>query len=92
MLALRQLVLTLINIYIYILVVSVVMSWLVAFDVINLRNRFVHMIYDTVNRLIDPTLRPIRRILPTMGGLDLSPLIVFVLLIFLKNLIYEYWT
>ena len=89
--ALLTLLLTVIDIYTYILIVSVVMSWLVAFDVINLRNRFVRMIYDTVNKLIDPVLKPIRRILPSMGGLDLSPLIVFILLIFIKNLLIEYW-
>ena len=85
------LLLQIINIYIYILVVWVVMSWLVGFDVINLRNRFVRMIYDVLNRLTDPVMKPIRRILPNLGGLDLSPLIVFILLMFLQRLLLEYW-
>jgi YggT family protein len=85
------LLLQIINIYIYILVVWVVLSWLVAFDVINLRNRFVRMIHDVLNRLTDPVMRPIRRILPNLGGLDLSPLIVFFLLMFIQRLLLEYW-
>ena len=89
--SLLWLILQIINIYIYILVVWVVMSWLVAFDVINLRNRFVRMVHDVLNRLTDPVMRPIRRILPNLGGLDLSPLIVFVLLMFIQRLLLEYW-
>ena len=89
--SLLWLILQIINIYIYVLIVWVVVSWLVAFDVINLRNNFVRMIYDVLNRLTDPVMRPIRRILPNLGGLDLSPLIVFVLLMFIQRLLLEYW-
>jgi YggT family protein len=80
-----------IDIYVYVLIVAVVLSWLVAFDVINLRNRFVRMIYDVTNALMEPALRPIRRILPALGGLDLSPLVLFLILLFAKNLLIEYW-
>ena len=80
-----------VNIYVYVIIVWVVTSWLVAFDVINLRNNFVRMIYDVLNRLTDPVMRPIRRILPSLGGLDLSPLIVFILLMFIQRLLLEYW-
>lgn len=71
--------------------VAVVMSWLVAFDVINLRNRFVRMVYDVVNAIMEPFLRPIRRILPAFGGLDLSPLILLILLGFAQRLVYWVW-
>ena len=89
--ALLWLILQIINIYIYVLIVWVVMSWLIAFDVINLRNRFVRMLHDVLDRLTEPVMRPIRRIMPNLGGLDLSPLIVFFLLMFIQRLLLEYW-
>jgi YggT family protein len=79
-----------IGIYVFVLVASVIMSWLVSFNVINTRNRFVYMVVDVLNRLTDPALRPIRRILPNMGGLDLSPLVLLLLLYFVQNLMREY--
>lgn len=89
--ALLWLILQIIDIYIYVLIVWVVMSWLMAFDVINRRNNIVRVISDVLNRLTDPVMRPIRRILPTLGGLDLSPLVVFILLMFIQRLLIEYW-
>lgn len=79
-----------IDIYIFVLIASVIASWLVAFNVINTRNRFVYAVVDVLNRMTDPVLRPIRRILPVMGGLDLSPLVLFLLLYFLQDLMREY--
>lgn len=87
----ESLIINIIDLYIFIVIVGVVMSWLVAFDVINLRNRFVRAVYDALNALIEPTLRPIRRILPPMGGLDLSPIVLFFLLQALKILIFKLW-
>jgi len=89
--SLLWLILQIINIYMYVIIVWVIMSWLIAFDVINLRNRFVRMINDVLSRLTDPVMRPIRRILPNLGGLDLSPLVVFFLLVFIQRLLVEYW-
>jgi YggT family protein len=89
--ALLWLILQLINIYLFIIFISIVLSWLVAFDVINLRNRFVYMIYDITNRLTQPIYRPFQRMLPNLGGLDLSPMIVVLLLIFIQRLLVEYW-
>ncbi|MFO1187799.1 MAG: YggT family protein [Alphaproteobacteria bacterium] len=80
-----------INLLMITIFVAVVMSWLVAFDVINLRNRFVRMVYDTANAIMEPFLRPIRRIIPVFGGLDLSPLILLILLGFAQRLIYWIW-
>ena len=76
-----------VNIYVYVIIVWVVTSWLVAFDVINLRNNFVRMLYDVLNRLTEPVMRPIRRLLPNLGGLDLSPLVVFVLIMVIQQIL-----
>lgn len=69
-----------VNLYIYVVIVWVVMSWLIAFDVVNLRNRFVRMVHDVLDRLTEPVMRPIRKALPSFGGLDLSPIAVFLLI------------
>jgi YggT family protein len=82
---------TVLQLYIYVIIASVVMSWLVAFDVINLRNRFVRMFNDAINALINPLLKPIRRIVPAPGGIDFSPMVLFLLILFLRYLINEYW-
>ena len=87
--ALLTLVSQLIEFYIWIVIASAVLSWLVAFDVINMRNRFVFMLGDALNRMTEPVYARIRRFLPDMGGLDLSPLVVIFGLIFLRNLIWE---
>ena len=78
-----------IDIYLLVIVLSVVLSWLVALDVVNTRNRFVFLVGDTLHRLTEPVYRPIRRFLPDMGGLDLSPLIVILGLWFLRDLMWE---
>lgn len=87
MYALFQLIGMVIDLYIWALIVSAVMSWLVAFNVINMQNRFVYTVSDVLYRITEPALRPIRNILPAMGGLDLSPVVLILLLIFLRNLI-----
>lgn len=78
-----------IYIYIRILLVAVVMSWLVQFNVINTRNRVVYMVMDALHRLTDPVLRPIRRILPDMGGLDISPVVLMLILYFIQRVLGE---
>ncbi len=87
MYALFQLIGTVIDLYIWALIISAVMSWLVAFNVINMQNRFVYTVSDVLYRITEPALRPIRNILPAMGGLDLSPVVLILLLVFLRNLI-----
>jgi YggT family protein len=69
----------LITLFIYVIFISVVMSWLLSFGVVNLRNPLVHGLNDLCNRITDPFLKPIRRFLPPIGGLDLSPLILLLL-------------
>ena len=78
-----------IDLYVWVIIVSAVLSWLVAFDVVNMRNRFVYLVGDTLNRLTEPVYRPVRRFLPNMGGLDLSPLIVILGLWFLRDIMWE---
>ena len=78
-----------INLYIWVIIASAVLSWLVAFEIINLRNRYVYLIADVLNRLTQPIYRHIRRFLPDMGGVDLSPLILILGLYFLRNLMWE---
>jgi YggT family protein len=84
------LVLQVIQIFIWVIIASAILSWLIAFNVVNTQNRFVYMVADTLNRLTDPFLRPIRRFMPNLGGIDLSPVILILLLIFAQNLIIEY--
>ena len=79
-----------INIYIWLLIASAVLSWLVAFNVVNTRNRFVYAVGDLLYRVTEPALRPIRRIMPNLGGIDLSPVVLILLLVFLRNLLFEY--
>ena len=85
--ALVQVIEIALNLYIWVLIIGAVMSWLVAFGVINMHNRLVQMASDFIYRVTEPALRPIRRILPPMGGLDLSPLIVLIALWFLQRLV-----
>jgi len=87
MFALLNLIGTVINLYIWLVILAAVMSWLIAFNVINTYNRFVGMVTYFLHQVTEPALRPIRRFLPAMGGIDLSPLVLILLLIFLRNLI-----
>jgi YggT family protein len=76
-----------IGLYITLVIVQVVLSWLVAFNVINTGNRFVYMVGDFLYRITEPALKPIRRLLPTMGGIDLSPVVLILGLYFLRVLL-----
>lgn len=82
---------TVISLYIWILIASAIMSWLIAFKVVNTYNRVVASIAEVLYRLTEPVLAPIRRVLPTMGGLDLSPIVLILLLYFLRDLVIEYF-
>lgn len=84
------LVIQLLDIITFVVVISVVMSWLVAFNVVNLRNPIARQVYDAIDSLVDPMLRPIRKQLPNMGGIDVSPVVLILLLQLAQNLIREY--
>lgn len=89
--ALLTLITTVIGLYIWVLIASAVMSWLIAFKVVNTYNRVVASIAEILYRLTEPVLAPIRRLLPAMGGLDLSPIVLILLLFFLRDLVIEYF-
>jgi YggT family protein len=82
---------TVIEIYIWLLIASAVLSWLMAFGVINSYNRFVNQIAEFLYRITEPALRPIRNFLPSLGGIDLSPMVLILLLVFVRNLLHEYF-
>ena len=90
MLAIAQLLSTVIWLFTWVLIIQVVMSWLIAFNVVNTRNRFVYQVADITYKLTEPALRPIRRLLPNLGGIDISPVVLILLLQFAKNLLLEY--
>ena len=85
--ALIDLVITVLELYKWVLIGQVILSWLVAFNVVNTRNRVVYMIGDVLYRLTEPVLGPIRRMLPNFGGIDISPIIALLLVWFLQRLI-----
>jgi YggT family protein len=78
---------TLLGLYIWVIIIGAILSWLVAFDVVNTRNRVVYMIGDFTHRLTEPALRPIRRFVPDFGGVDISPLLLILLLFFVRRLL-----
>jgi len=84
---LLQVGLIVLDLYMWVIIISVILSWLVAFNVINTYNRFVNIVGDIVHRLTEPFLTPIRRVLPNMGGLDLSPMVLILGVIFLRGVI-----
>ena len=81
---------TLIRLYIYILVAAAVMSWLIAFGVVNSYNSTVRMIWDFLGRVTEPALRPIRAVLPNLGGIDISPVILILIIFLIENIIIRY--
>ena len=74
-----------IDVYFYILIINIILSWLIAFNVLNTYNRFVSMILYATQRLTNPLLNPIRRFLPNLGGLDVSPIVLILLLFFIQD-------
>lgn len=89
MYALYNLLNTVISIYIWLLIASVVLSWLIAFNVVSTGNRFVYEIQNFLYRITEPLLRPIRNLLPNLGGIDISPVILILALYFVRDLAFE---
>ena len=79
-----------VTIYIWILIINALLSWLIAFNVLNTSNRLVYSLLDISYKITDPLLRPIRNFLPNLGNIDVSPVVLILLLMFLRNLIFEY--
>ena len=78
-----------ISLYIWILIINVIISWLVAFNVLNTSNRFVYSLLDVSYKLTAPPLNYIRRLLPNLGSIDISPIILILALMFIRNLVFE---
>lgn len=87
MIALLQTISMLLNLVWWVFLIMIIFSWLISFNVINTRNQFVATVWRILNQITEPILRPIRRIIPPVGGLDLSPIIVFVIIFFLQSFI-----
>jgi len=83
-------ILLVLDIYIWLLIAAAILSWLVAFNVVNSRNQFVAMIGDFLYRITEPVLRPIRNLLPSLGGIDVSPVVLILIIILIKDIIVRY--
>jgi YggT family protein len=78
-----------ITIYLWIIIINALLSWLVAFNILNTQNRFVFSVLETTYKLTDPVLNKIRRFIPMFGSIDISPVVLILGLMFLRNLVFE---
>jgi YggT family protein len=88
--ALLDVILLVLQLYIYLLIAAAVLSWLIAFNVVNTRNQFVSMVGEFLYRITEPLLRPIRNMMPNLGGIDISPVILILIIILIENIIVYY--
>lgn len=88
--AILDVVLLILNLYTWVIIISAVLSWLLAFNVINYDNNFVRAVWNGVNALTEPVLRPIRNRLPQMGAIDISPIVLLIAIFFLERVIVYY--
>ena len=91
MTSLLGLIIQIINLFQFILIIYIIGTWLINFNVINTSNRFVYSVMEAMYRLCEPSLNFVRRYLPAFGSIDLSPIVVYLGLWFLKSLLIEYW-
>jgi len=89
--SLLGLIIQIIDLYKLALLIYIIATWLVSFNVINTSNRFIYSAMEALHRLIEPSLRLVRRYVPTFGNIDISPIIVYLLLWFIQSLLIEYW-
>ena len=80
---------SMITIYLWIIIINALLSWLVAFNILNTQNRFVFAVLDATHKMTDPALNKIRSFIPTFGSIDVSPVVLILLLMFLRNIIFE---
>ena len=88
--AVLDIVLFVLTLYIWLLIASAILSWLMVFNVVNTRNQFVAMVADFLYRITEPVLRPIRNAMPNLGGIDISPMILILLVILIQRIIIYY--
>ena len=80
-----------INLYTWILIINVIFSWLLAMNIFNTQNRIIIAVYYGTKKLTDPLLNPIRNFLPNPSGIDISPVVLILILYFIRNLLFEYF-
>ena len=88
--AILDVILIVLHLYIWLLIAAAVLSWLIAFNVVNTRNQVVAMVGDFLFRITEPLLRPIRGMLPSLGGIDISPIILILIIFLIENIIVRY--
>ena len=88
--AVLDIVLIVLDLYVWLLIASAILSWLIAFNVVNTRNQFIAAVGEFLYRITEPVLAPIRRMPPSLGGLDLSPIVVILIIMFLQRVITYY--
>jgi YggT family protein len=88
--AVLDVILLVLQLYTYVIIIVAIMSWLIAFNVINVYNNVVRTIWDALNALTEPVLRPIRNMLPNFSGLDLSPLVLLLVIFLVQDVIAKY--
>lgn len=81
----------LLNLYTWVIIAGVIFSWLIAFNVINAYNPFVRSVWQALNAITEPLLRPIRRLMPDLGGLDLSPIVLLLAVFFIRSVVIRGW-
>ena len=80
-----------IDLYMWVVIAGAILSWLIAFNVVNTNNRFVYQVADMLYRLTEPALRPIRNVLPNLVGIDISPVILILFLLFIRDVVLLGW-
>ena len=88
--AILDIVLIVLDLYVWLLIAAAILSWLIAFNVVNTRNQFVAMLWDFLYRITEPALGPIRSLMPNLGGIDISPVILILIIIFIEKVIVNY--
>jgi len=88
--AILEIILLILDLYWWVLLATIIFSWLISFNVINTRNQIVETVWRVLTALTDPLLRPIRRVIPSFGGLDLSPIVLFLAIYFIQRIIILY--
>jgi YggT family protein len=88
--AILDIILIVLDLYVWLLIASAILSWLIAFNVVNTRNQVVASIGEFLYRITEPALRPIRNLMPNLGGLDISPIIVILIIMFIQRVIQYY--
>jgi len=89
--SLLGLIIQIINLYKLVLLIYIIATWLISFNIINTSNRFIYSVMEILYRLSEPSLRLVRKYVPTFGNIDISPIIVYLLLWFIQSLLIEYW-